>query len=253
MITLEYDEAGAGQPVVLLHGHPFNRTMWRPQLRALSHAFRVIAPDLRGYGESPMTPGTVPMATLAGDVWTLLDGLGVKRTALVGLSMGGLVAMEMALAQPERVWALGLTATTAEPVKAGEREQRRALADAAEREGMRPLVEMMGPKLLAPGTDPETVEFVRAMMESNDPEGAAAALRGRAERPDYRPGLGTLRMPVWVCVGDQDEYSTAEITRELVGSLAAPQTLTLPGVGHLPNLERPDAFNAALERFLAEV
>src|ERR1700743_1314994 len=103
-VDLAYDEAGAGPAVVLIHGHPFNRSMWTPQLTALADGYRVIAPDLRGYGDSPVTPGTVPMSLLAADVARLLDGLGVARAALVGLSMGGLGAMELAIADPGPVW-----------------------------------------------------------------------------------------------------------------------------------------------------
>src|SRR5271170_5347026 len=93
---LAYDDAGDGPVVVLLHGHPFNRTMWAPQLAAFRDRFRVIVPDLRGYGESPVTAGTVTMAELADDVRHLLDRAGIGRAALVGLSMGGLVLVELA-------------------------------------------------------------------------------------------------------------------------------------------------------------
>src|ERR1700742_3272497 len=99
---LSYEEAGTGPVVVLIHGHPFNRSMWAPQLAALADGYRVIAPDLRGYGGSPVTPGTVPMGQLAADVTHLLDRLGVHRAAPVGLSMGGVGAMEVAAADPAR-------------------------------------------------------------------------------------------------------------------------------------------------------
>ncbi len=97
---------------------------------------------------------------------------------------------------------------------------------------------------------PELVASVWAMMERNRPAGAAAAMRGRVERPDYRPGLRAVTAPAFVCVGDQDIWSTAAVTAELVGCLTAPRVLELEGVGHMPNLERPDAFNAALADFL---
>jgi pimeloyl-ACP methyl ester carboxylesterase len=190
-VDLAYDEAGAGPAVVLIHGHPFNRSMWTPQLTALADGYRVIAPDLRGYGDSPVTPGTVPMSQLAADVARLLDGLAVARAALVGLSMGGLVAMELAIADPARWWALGLVATTAEPITGAERADRLARADQAEREGIRPLAEGMAARLYGPGVDPAVSQSVMTMMLATDPRGAAAALRGRAERPDYRPCSGS--------------------------------------------------------------
>ena len=118
-VDLAHDDVGDGPVVVLIHGHPFNRGMWAPQLAALRDRFRVIAPDLRGYGDSPVTPGTMTMAQLAADVSRLLDGQGIARAALVGLSMGGLVVMELAAAQPERWWAYGFIATTAQRLTAG--------------------------------------------------------------------------------------------------------------------------------------
>jgi 3-oxoadipate enol-lactonase len=249
-VELAYDEAGAGPVVVLIHGHPFNRSMWAPQLAALAGRYRVIAPDLRGYGGSPVTPGTVPMSQLAADVTRLLDRLGVARAAPVGLSMGGLVVMELAIADPARWWALGLVATTADPVTEAERADRQARADQAERDGIWSLAQDMAARLFGPGVDQSVSSRVMAMMLATDPRGAAAALRGRAERPDYRPLLRELDLPAFVCTGDHDVFSTAEITGELAGCLRRPHRVTLAGAGHLPNLEFPDRFNAELRVFL---
>jgi pimeloyl-ACP methyl ester carboxylesterase len=165
--------------------------------------------------------------------------------------MGGLVAMEMSIARPQQIWALALLATTAEPVTVEERSRRLALADAVERQGMAPLVEVMEPHLFGPGADAEVVARVHAMMANNNPMGAAAALRGRAERPDYRERLQGLTIPSLVCVGTRDHWSTARVTEQLVACLHAPRTLTLPDVGHLPNLEKHADVNAALLDFLA--
>ena len=151
-MTLAYDDRGVGPAVVLIHGHPFDRSLWRPQLDSLSGAWRVVAPDLRGFGETPVTAGTVGMREFADDVWELLAGLGIEAAAVVGLSMGGLIAMEMSIAHPRRVWALGLVATTAQPVAEGERERRLALADRVEAEGMGVMLDYMSPQF---GRDPD--------------------------------------------------------------------------------------------------
>jgi 3-oxoadipate enol-lactonase len=251
-VSLAHDDVGDGPTVVLLHGHPFDRSMWRGELRALRGEFRVVAPDLRGYGLSPALGDVARMSDLAGDVRQLLNELGIGDFAVVGVSMGGLVAMEMATRDPQRVWALGLVATTAEPVTEDERRERLALADEVHSRGMDPLVQAMAPRLFGRDPDPEVVESVRVMMAGNNPQGAAAALRGRADRPDYRDGLRALRMPSWVCVGTRDAWSTADVTRELVGCLHEPRILTLPDVGHLPNLEAPARFNRELLDFLRD-
>lgn len=249
-ILLEYDDVGSGPPVVLIHGHPFDRSMWSPQMESLADRFRPIAPDLRGYGQSPVTEGTVTMGEMADDVWALLGDLGVDRVGAVGLSMGGLIAMEMAIGHPERVWALGLVATTGRPVTAQERGERLALAAEVESSGMDVLVETMGPKLLGPHADEAVVAHVRQMMKASSPQGSAAALRGRAARPDYRDGLRGLDMPSLVCTGTSDVWSTAAITGDLVECLRKPRVVSLPGVGHLPNLESSDRFDAELLAFL---
>jgi 3-oxoadipate enol-lactonase len=249
-MELAHDEAGRGPVVVLLHGHPFNRSMWAPQLAGLSDTYRVVAPDLRGYGDSPVTKGTVTMRQLAADTEALLDRAGIGEAAVVGLSMGGLVAMELAIAEPARWWALGLVATTAQPLTDAERADRLAKADLAEREGIRPLAEDMAARLFGSGASAAVRDQIMTMMLATSPFGAAAALRGRAERPDYRPLLAELDISAFVCAGDEDSFSTAEVTSELTASLRRPHLVTLPGVGHLPNVESTGRFNAELRGFL---
>lgn len=250
-VDLACDDAGEGPAVVLVHGHPFNRSMWAPQLTALRDRFRVIAPDLRGYGDSPVTPGTVTMAQLAADVGHLLDRKGIAAAALAGLSMGGLVVMELAAAQPERWWAFGFIATTAQRVTEEERAARQASARTMEEEGMRPVAEQMSARLYGPEPGEELTATIMAMMLATDPAGAAAAVRGRAERPDYQPVLRSLRAPALVCTGDRDSYSTAQVISELAGCLRDPEVVLLDGAGHLPNLERPRDFNRHLLSFLS--
>lgn len=252
-MELAYDDAGAGAGpgVVLIHGHPFDRSLWRPQVAALAGDFRVVAPDLRGFGESPVTPHLVGLGEYAGDVVELLDRLGIGQAAIVGLSMGGLVAMELATAHRKRCWALGLVTTTAEPVSPEERAVRRERADLVERDGMPVLIDYMHTGVYGPRCPPAVRERVDAMMARAPVEGAAAALRGRAERPDYRPRLQQLDLPAFVCTGSADPWSNARVTAEIVAHLQRPEVVVIDGAGHLPNLEAEDAFNTALRGFLS--
>ena len=249
-MRLAYDDAGSGDCAVLIHGHPFDRTLWEPQLAALRDGFRVLAPDLRGFGQSPVTAGTVTMRQYAADLEGLLDDLGIGRAAIIGLSMGGLVTMELAAARPERYWAIGLVATTAEPVTPHEQVTRRQRADAVERDGMGVLVDYMHTGLYGPACPPAIRDRVDAMMAAASPAGAAAALRGRAERPDYRPVLARLDIPALVCAGSADPWSNREVTAEMIACLKRPEVLMIDGAGHLPNLEAEREFNDALRAFL---
>lgn len=249
-MELAFDDVGRGDCVVLIHGHPFDRTLWAPQLAALADGFRVIAPDLRGFGRSPVTPHRVTMREYAADIEELLDRLAIDRAAIVGLSMGGLVAMELAAFRPQRYWAIGLIATTMQPPTARDRAARLERAAAVERDGMAVLVDYMHTGLYGPACPPAVRARVDAMMRAAPPAGAAAALRGRAERPDYRPLLADLDIPALVCAGSADPWSDDAVTAEITASLKRPQTVIIDGVGHLPNLEAETEFNAALDAFL---
>ena len=250
-VQLAYDDGGSGECVVLIHGHPFDRTLWEPQLAALRGSFRVLAPDLRGFGRSPVTPGRVLMGEYAADIEELLGTLGIARAAAVGLSMGGLVAMELAAAAPERYWALGLVATTVEPPSPQDLRIRDERADATEHAGMGVLVDYMHTGLYGPACPPAVRARIDAMMAAASPAGAAAALRGRGRRPDYRPMLAALDIPGLVLAGTADPWSSAEVTAEIVASLKRPELVLIRGAGHLPNLEAEAQFNEALLAFLS--
>lgn len=251
---LPHDDHGDGDVLVLLHGHPFDRRMWAPQLTSLSTGGRrVIAPDLPGYGQAPVAPGTVrTLPELAAAVVELLDALEVERFVVAGLSMGGLVAMELGLAAPDRVTAVILAATTAAGVDAAEVRQREARANQLETEGLLPLALDMAGKLFGPAArrEPDLVSGIVAMMLHAPPEGAAAALRGRARRPPYAQLLPSLRPPALVIAGDADPFAPEPVVAELIDALPDPVVVRLPGVGHLPNLESRAAFDAAVATFL---
>ena len=249
---LAYDDVGTGPGIVLIHGHPFNRSLWSLQMRSLSDAFRVLAPDLPGHGASAPRGDKVTMGEFAGSVIDVMDEAELSRGVVVGLSMGALVAIELALAAPARVAGLVVVAASVAPVTPAEAQERRRVADEIERVGMLPLVLDMGPKLFGSDArcDPGIVDPVIEMMLKTPPAGAAAALRGRAERPDYRTRLATLDIPSLVIVGTEDPYLGDQQVAELMASLPDPTLIRLEGVGHLPNVEAPTLFDANLRAFV---
>ncbi|WP_327344639.1 alpha/beta hydrolase [Streptomyces europaeiscabiei] len=255
---LAYEDKGeAGPslplPLVLIHGHPFDRTMWRPQISAFAASRRVIAPDLRGYGESPVVPGVTPLPAFAEDVAALLDDLGVRDFVLGGLSMGGQIAMECYRQYPHRVRGLLLADTFPAAETPQGRRTRNAMADRLLREGMTGYADEVLYKMVAPYADAEVTAQVRRMMTATDPEGAAAALRGRAERPDYRDLLTRVSVPALVVVGADDEYTPVSDAQGMHSALPDSTLHVIEGAAHLPNLERPDEFNKVLEDFLARL
>ncbi|MGH9209647.1 MAG: alpha/beta fold hydrolase [Acidimicrobiales bacterium] len=253
-ITVGYDDEGDGDPLVLVHGHPFNRSMWQPQVEHFgSSGWRVIVPDLRGYGETTVVPGKTPLATFAHDVVALLDHLQVERVALGGLSMGGQIVMEIHRLFPERIRGLVLADTTPQAETNHGREQRSTMADRLLREGMRPYATEVLSKMLAPyniDAQPAIAEHVLTMMLATSPDGAAAALHGRAERPDYVSMLEEVAVPALVVVGADDEFTPISEARLMADRIPHATLAVIDGAAHMPNLEQRVAFDDVLQTFL---
>ncbi|MDQ2584022.1 alpha/beta fold hydrolase [Saccharothrix yanglingensis] len=249
-----YDDEGDGPPLLLVHGHPFDRSMWWPQLDHFRDRYRVVVPDLRGYGEAAGASGTTPLPAFADDLVALLDRLAIDRAVVWGLSMGGQITMELHRSHPERVRALVLADTTHEADEPAAARARHETADRVEREGIGPYAEELMRRMISPRTaveQPDVADHVRRMMRGAPPAGAAAALRGRAARPDYTPSLASARVPVLVVVGEEDEFTPVATARRLHGTVPGSALAVVPRAGHLPNLEQPALFNRVVEEFLA--
>jgi pimeloyl-ACP methyl ester carboxylesterase len=243
--------------------------MWRPQLEAFGQlggnvapqteeksGWRIIAPDLRGYGESSVVSGKTTLDVFARDIAALLDLLAVAKIVMGGLSMGGQIVMEFCRLYPQRVRGILLAATFPRAETEEGKMNRAAMADRLLREGMDGYAEEMLPKMLAPGSIaalPSVAEHVRCMMRGTNPFGAAAALRGRGERPDYEDTLACLNVPGLIVVGDEDAFTTRADAERVQALLRGSELVWMKGVGHMPNLEREVEFNRAVERWLGRV
>jgi 3-oxoadipate enol-lactonase len=252
-IQLAYTDSGLGQPVVLLHGYPFNRSLWTEQVSALSNSYRVITPDLRGLGESDATPGAATMNRMAQDVAALLDDLEISRAVVGGLSMGGYVALAFYKQFPSRVRALFLADTRAQADTDEGKQTRHQQAEKALAEGMAGIADSMLPKLLTPETvskRPELVKRVRDMMLKTKPEGAAAALLGMAQRDDQTELLAQIACPTLILVGREDPITPIADSEKLHREIAGSRLTVIENAAHISNLERTEQFNEELLRFL---
>jgi len=254
-IQIAYTDIGIGRPVVLIHGYPFNRSLWNEQIVALSSSYRVIAPDLRGFGESNAAPGTATMNVMAHDVALLMDHLEISRATIGGLSMGGYVALAFYKQFPSRVRALILADTRAQADTEEGKQTRAQQAEKAINEGMAGIADAMLPKLLTPETvskRPEVVKRVRDMMLKTKPEGAAAALRGMAERDDQTELLAKIKVPALIIVGAEDAITPVTDSEKMHQAITGSRLVVLENAGHVSNLERTGQFNHACLSFLRE-
>jgi 3-oxoadipate enol-lactonase len=256
-IRLHYVQAGQGIPLLLVHGYPLDHTLWQPQLDGLADVAGMIAPDLRGFGQSDVPAGVYAMDVLADDLAALLDALQIDRAAVCGLSMGGYVALAFWRKYASRVRGLILVDTRAGADSPAARQGRMDMAEQVKQRGARPAAEAMLPRLLtqaARQSRPELVEFAHAMMLRQPPTGILGAQLGMAERPDSTPILPTINVPTLAVFGDQDVITPAEPEgRLLAEAIPNARLVVIPNAGHLSNLEQPDAFNAAVRGFLVSM
>ena len=253
-LRVHYDDVGEGPPLVLVHGGLGNRAMWGPQVRALSAAgYRCLAYDLRGHGETRGGEDVLAFtpALLAEDLLAFADAVGLDSFALVGLSVGGMVAQEAAIAAPGRLDAV-VMADTWVTTGASERERQFGAA-------LTPVVELalrtFGTAPLAylaargmGDRDAEARELVRAATAGTSPASALRVWRGIGAH-DTRSRLGTIRTPALVIAGAEDRnLGQARLLADLVEDA---ELVVLPDAGHITNLHQPERFTGAVLDFLA--
>ena len=252
---MAYTDTGIGRPLVLIHGYPFNRTLWDEQVNVLTHSYRVIVPDLRGFGDSDASTEPSTMNRLAQDVARLMDHLGISQAVIGGLSMGGSVVLAFYKQFPSRVRALILADTRAQADTEEGKQTRAQQAEKALTEGMGGIADAMLPKLLTPETvskRPEIVKRVRDMMLKTKPEGAAAALQGMAEREDQTQLLSQITVPTLILVGSEDPITPVADSEKMHEAIRGSRLVVLDKASHVSNIEQAEEFNQELKRFLRE-
>lgn len=252
------DTGGNNTPLLLIHGFPLDRTLWAAQVRGLADVARVIAPDLRGFGESARSvpASAVTMDTYADDLVGLLDALGIKNAVVAGLSMGGYIAFAFYRKNAPRVRGLILADTKAGPDSPEGKKGRDDNAALARAQGAGAVGDKMMPKLLTPKTATERpfiAGAARTMMARQSMEGVVAALMAMRDRPDSTPTLAEISVPTLVVTGAEDTLIPPKEAESMRDATRGAQLVSIPGAGHLANFEAPDAFNHAVREFLKSV
>ncbi|MCX6029582.1 MAG: alpha/beta fold hydrolase [Chloroflexi bacterium] len=255
-VRLFYTDRGKGKSpaLLLIHGFPLDHRLWDAQLAALARTMRVIAPDLRGHGASAAPAGPFTMDQHADDLAALLDHLKVRQAVVAGLSMGGYVAFAFWRRHKERVQALALLDTRAEPDSVVAKANRDVAAARVQEVGAAAYSREMLPRLLAPASQAdEQISGAALMMEAQSVAGFVGDLRSLRDRADSRPILPTITVPTLVLVGEADALTPPTDAQTMVAAIPDARLAVIPQAGHLSPLENPKAVNAALREFVRVV
>jgi 3-oxoadipate enol-lactonase len=250
--NVHYREAGSGDRVLLLlHAFPLHAGMW--ELTPLAKAgWRVLAPDARGFDRSGPGPDILEMDSIAGDAAALLDSLGVKKAVVGGLSMGGYAAFALWRARKDLFRGLVLADTKPGADDAEGAAKREVIAKNALEKGMDWIADQLAPKLQRTSPLPAADAAIRTMIKESTSRAFAAGSRGLARRADSKPTLATIDVPTLIVVGAEDSITPPAEAKAMHEAIRGSTLIEIPAAGHLANIEQPDAFNAALLRWLAE-
>jgi 3-oxoadipate enol-lactonase len=239
--------------LVLIHGFPLSARMWEPQFALAEQGWRVIAPQLRGFGGTAAQAPAASMDDFAGDLVDLLDGLHIDDAVIGGLSMGGYITFALFRHAARYFRGMILADTRAQGDAPQGLAARQRLLEAVRQRGAEAAADDMLPKLVCDATRarrPALVDTLHSMMSSNSGESVAGAILALMSRQDSTDLLPKIHCPTLVIVGDQDAITPPALSEEMHRAIAGSELMVIPDAGHMSNLEQPAAFNAVVGRFL---
>lgn len=256
-LDLSYSVSGAGNPtsIVLIHGFPFSREMWKPQVEFLEQSYQVITYDLRGHGKSGVGDGQYFMEYFVDDLIALLEHLKISSSILCGFSMGGYIALRAIERNPEKFKGLILADTKSEADSNEAKIKRSVGLRVVKSQGVAPFGEGFLKGALAPETfnaKPDLVEKLRSIICSNKPIGVCGALLALAGRSDTTAALSKISVPTLILVGEKDAITPPSASSMMKEKIPNSQLGIISGAGHLSNLENTKEFNLKLKEFLSK-
>jgi pimeloyl-ACP methyl ester carboxylesterase len=240
-------------PLILVHGYPFDHTMWYSTIASLGCQARVIPPDLPGFGKNPPLLDSDPILKSYADFLAgLLDENNIPQAVVAGMSMGGYVALAFAEKYPKRLAGLGLISTQASADTPEARKGRREMIEKIKTKGPRAAVEAMLPKAFAKAepANPELKSYLETGADRAGVEGLCWALEAMSKRPDRSALIKELYLPVLVVHGTEDQIVPVNKARDLVELCQKPIMVEIRNAGHATPLEAPDQVATGLARLM---
>jgi 3-oxoadipate enol-lactonase len=247
------DRSPAAGTLVLIHGFPLNPIMWDPQLRLAERGWRIIVPELRGFGAGAGDPPATSIDDYAADTIDLLDALHVEMAVIAGLSMGGYIAFSMFRHAPRYFRGMVLADTKSPGDSPEAVTGRKNMQQLARDKGQAAVADALLPKLVGDTTRrirPDVIEDLRRQITRNPVESIVGALDALMTRPDSTPTLATIHCPVQILVGDEDAITPPPLSEQMHRDIAGSELAVIQGAGHMSNMEQPQLFNDVLARFL---
>lgn len=250
--SIHYTDTGTGTPVILLHGYPLDGRVWGDVGAMLASRFRVVVPDLPGFGKSKRNV-SFTMDSLGKSVFELADALKLDRFVVAGLSMGGYVAQAMYRASPNRLLGMSFVDSRANADDDAGQAARNKMIELIDAQGTPGVVESMLPKMLHPDAytlDPAVVERLREVMLGQDPKTLRNACEAMRDRPAFFDALPALSCPLQVIVGNGDVIAPVDVAKQIVDLAPGARLDVIKAAGHLSPLEQPAAVAEVLEAFV---
>ena len=247
-----YSERGTGTPLVLVHGFPLDNRVWDEQVAGLSDRFRVIAPDLRGFGQT-RSEQAFSMESLAEDLHQFVTKIGARPCVLAGLSMGGYVALAYDARYPTDLKGLVLVDTRAEGDSTEAKQGREKMICTAREFGSGAVANAMMPKMLASDTEqsrPALMQKLRGIMEACPAKTIEHALAAMRDRRDFRDRLASIAVPTLIVVGDQDAITPPAMSEFMAREIPKAKLVVIKGSGHMSPMEQPGQVNQAMRTFV---
>lgn len=254
-VTICYDDFGTGNiPVIFIHGFPFDKSSWQPQMEFLKYTHRVLAYDIRGFGKS--TPGqeNMSISLFADDLIEMMDVLQIEKAVACGLSMGGYILLNAVNRYPERFEAIILSDTQCIADSSEGKVKRYKTIEQINAEGLTAFTEAFVKNIFCPeslDTKKDLVEKISDIILSTSPITITGTLSALAQRPEMCSSLNEIFIPVLILCGEEDTVTPMTQAEFLNRNIANSELYSIGKAGHMSNLEQPDEFNRYLSTFIS--
>jgi len=245
-----------GEPLIFIHGFPFNKLMWENQVEVFKEYTRVLAYDVRGFGNTEPGSEEFTIDQFAFDLFHFMDALQIKRAAVCGLSMGGYIALNALEQQPERITGLILADTQCVADSEEAKLKRMGTVIAIEEKGLMEYTDESIKKLFSENSfinKKEEILFIEHTIQHTRIETVCKTLKALAGRREMCPFLELITIPALILVGQHDQITVPEVAQKMHERIRGSILHVIDNAGHLSNLENAGSFNLALLRFLKPV